>query len=89
MNGADKSQQPWAAERRRLERRLADAEFGRLEADARAARAERDLAQAQAWVHQAQIEAAGLRAEVAALRASTSWKLTRPLRGVSRLLGKG
>lgn len=55
--------------------RLADAEAGRaaLEADAAAQACARDAAQRDA----------------AALRASTSWRVTAPPRAVSRLVGKG
>lgn len=79
----------WRAERRILQRRLVDAEFARLAAEARATKAEAALAQAQAQVVQCESDIAGLRAETSALRASTSWRLTRPLRGISRLAGKG
>jgi hypothetical protein len=81
--------QDWRAERRRLQRRLVDTEFQRLAAEARAAAAERALADSQARLHQAEHDVAALRAEAHALRSSTSWKVTRPLRGASRLLGRG
>jgi hypothetical protein len=79
----------WRAERRHLQRRLVETEFQRLAAEARATAAEQALAEVQARLTYVENDLAGLRAETAALRSSTSWKVTRPLRGASRLLGKG
>jgi hypothetical protein len=83
------SEEEWRAERRILQRRLVDAEFARLAAEARAAKAERAQVEAQTRAVHAEAYAAGVRTEIEALRSSTSWRLTAPLRGVSRLTGKG
>ena len=79
----------WKAERRTLQRRLVDAEFNRLAAEARAAKAERAQMEAQTRAVGAEAHAASLLAQIDAMRASTSWRLTRPLRGISRLARGG
>lgn len=83
------SEDEWKAERRLLQRRLVDAEFGRLAAEARAVKAERAEIVTQTRAVGAEAHAASLLAQIDALRASTSWRLTRPLRGLSRLARRG
>jgi len=67
-------------------RRTAVAEAKAAQAEARAAQAEAKSAQAEAKAAQAEAREIDARDWVLAMRASTSWRLTWPLRGFRRLL---
>jgi len=69
--------------------RLAAAGSGDPDIAASIRRAQRALLGAAEPATALQDEVARLRSEVDALRASTSWKLTAPLRGLKRLLARG